>query len=116
MPCVRLYKSLYGHPESGGRWRKKFAGVIQERLGRESASFPSNFWIESSRLLVALYVDDFLLSGPTKERQKFWQVLQSKLDIEEPSPIDKVLGRKRVVKREGNSLVYLRASNFVLAN
>ena len=36
-PCVRLYKSLYGHPESGGHWARKFACVASpwEGLSRQ---------------------------------------------------------------------------------
>ena len=32
-PCVRLWKSLYGHPESGFHWHRRFCDVMEEMGG-----------------------------------------------------------------------------------
>ena len=42
-----------------------------------------------------------LLSGPEHLRAHFWTELQKYIAIEEPAPVDRCLGRKHLVKREG---------------
>ena len=100
-PCVRLHRSLYGHPESG-HWHNKFVQIVQKLGGKESSSFPSNFWFENRKLLLTLYVDDLVLSGPSSEHPKFWNEIRQFLNIEDPAPVDRVLGRRHVITRNGN--------------
>ena len=40
-----------------------------------------------------MYVDDFTLSGPAESHEKFWGILREKVQLEDPLPLDKVLGR-----------------------
>ena len=63
-PCVRLRKSLYGHPESGFHWHERFKQVMREMGGEHSELFQSSFWFAKTRQLLTLYVDDIVLSGP----------------------------------------------------
>ena len=97
-PCTRLWKSLYGHPESGGHWAHRFADVISTLGGFESKIFPSNFTIPKWGLLVTLYVDDMLVSGPQENHTKFWSELGKHLKFEEPQPVNRVLGRNHIRK------------------
>ena len=97
-PCTRLWKSLYGHPESGGHWAHRFADVISTLGGFESKIFPSNFTIPKWGLLVTLYVDDMLVSGPRENHTKFWSELGKHLKFEEPQPVNRVLGRNHIRK------------------
>eukprot|EP00439_Symbiodinium_sp_Y106_P015140 s5314_g2.t1 len=54
-------------------------------------------------LLLSLYVDDILLSGPAKNHARFWDLLQKHLEIEEPSPVDRVLGGKHLLSHDADS-------------
>ena len=64
-PCVRLLKSLYGHPLAGKLWQS----YLDERLAAMNAveleGYPSNYFVQvgSKMLLLNLYVDDLTLSG-----------------------------------------------------
>lgn len=49
--------------------------------------------MKDSGLLLTLYVDDMILSGPTKAHVSFWQKIQKFIEIEEPTPVSRVLGR-----------------------
>ena len=97
-PCTKLHKSLYGHPESGGHWGLKFKSIMDLIGGVESPLFPSNFVVERLGLLVTLYVDDIVVSGPSQNHQQFWDELSSHLHFEPPQDVSKVLGRTHLIK------------------
>ena len=106
-PCVRLYRSLYGHPESGYHWDQRFKAIMKELKAEHLADFfQSTYFIKEKQLLITLYVDDVVLSGPTKNHKWFWDELQKHIEIDPPSPVDRVLGRKHLIKRDnqGTSL------------
>ena len=42
-PCVRLWKSLYGHAESGFYWDQKFSEIMKMMGATHIDNFPSNF-------------------------------------------------------------------------
>ena len=55
---------------------------------------PSSYWFAESKLLLTVYVDDLLLSGPEANHSKFWERLQAaKIDFGEPEELDRYLGR-----------------------
>ena len=56
--------------------------------------------------MLTLYVDDIVLSGPSNGQAEFWQELQRHLELEEPGPVDRVLGRKHVIKRGDVTKMY----------
>ena len=51
-------------------------------------------WTFPNGLLLTLYVDDILLSGPSHLHEAFWKKLSGYLDIEDPTDVDRCLGRK----------------------
>ena len=102
-PCVRLQKSLYGHPESGHHWDYRFKQIMHLLGGKHVDNPQSTYWFEESGLLLSLYVDDILLSGPAKNHARFWDLLQKHLEIEEPSPVDRVLGGKHLLSHDADS-------------
>ena len=102
-PCVRLQKALYGHPESGYHWDYRFKQIMKLLGGRHVDNQQSTYWFEDQRLLLSLYVDDVLLSGPSDKHAQFWDLLQKHLEIEEPSPADRVLGRKHLLSHDADS-------------
>ena len=44
-------------------------------------------------MLLTVYVDDLMLSGPTANHDTFWQIIRKKVDMENPEPLDRFLGR-----------------------
>ena len=100
-PCVRLWKSLYGHPEAGYHWDQRFKQIMSEIGAVHCAdTFQSTYYIKESRLLLTLYVDDILLSGPEENHQDCWKMLQKHTEIEDPTPVDRVLGRRHLITRD----------------
>ena len=93
-PCCRLLKALYGHPESGAHWEQHLTRAIKATGGTEVFGHPSSFWFEGPRMLLTVYVDDLLLSGPSKNHEKIWQGLRDqKIDLDPPEVLDRFLGR-----------------------
>ena len=64
----------------------------------ESKLFPSIFILPKWGLLVTLYVDDMLVSGPQENHVKFWKELGKHLKFEEPQPVNRVLGRHHIIR------------------
>ena len=89
-----LKKSLYGHPESGGHWEKHLTKALVGLGGKPVKEHPSSYWFAESKLLLTVYVDDLLLSGPSGNHSQFWERLQAaKINIGEPEELDRYLGR-----------------------
>ena len=66
--------------------------------GKESSLYPSNFYIAKWKLWLTLYVDEMVLSGPSECHALFWAELAKHLTFEEPSPVNRVLGRSHEFK------------------
>ena len=50
------------------------------------------FWNAKLRLMLMVYVDDFKMSGPTKNLPEGWKLLRSGIDMDDPYPLDRCLG------------------------
>ena len=94
--CV-LNRALYGHPDSGGHWERHLNEAIEAEGGKAIPEHPSTFWIPGVRLLLTVYVDDLLLSGPAENHEAFWTRLQSRVDLGAPEPLDRFLGRTHTI-------------------
>ena len=113
-PCVRLIKSLYGHPESGYHWDCRFKEVMRKMGGVHMSGFQSSYWFEKSGLLLTLYVDDMILRGPSNAHNPFWDELQRHLEIEEPTKVERILGRKQeIFSDEKGSYVAMSMEEFL---
>ncbi len=53
----------------------------------------STFFFPSSKLLLTVYVDDFVLSGPESAHDPFWAELSKHVKLEEISGLGRFLGR-----------------------
>ena len=95
-PVCLLQKSLYGHPESGGHWERHFVEAVRKCGGQAVDNHPSTFWFPETKLLLTVYVDDLLLSGPEAHHASFWAKLREHVDIEDPEALDRFLGRSHV--------------------
>ena len=112
-PTCRLIKSLYGHPESGAHWEQHLTAAIRRCGGEPVDMHPSSFYMKDLKLLLTVYVDDLLLSGPAGNHEKFWRLLTDKkvgnIRVEDPEPLDRFLGRKHVtLKSESTAALCLR--------
>ena len=109
-----LRKALYGHPEFGYRRDARFRERMDTMGGKLDNDHQSNYIFENG-LLLTLYVDDVLLSGPESLHSSFWAELQKRIAIEEPAPVDRCLGRKHSVKREnGVTTIAFDMEDFIL--
>ena len=56
------------------------------------SNYPSSFWIKSLSIMLMVYVDDLLCSGPAAHHQIFWARLTDKniggIKIDDPEPLD----------------------------
>ena len=70
------------------------------------AEFPSLFFCPRTKLPLAVYVDDFTLSGPIGAHEAFWEKLAKHVDVEPPQELGRVLGRQHQSSlHEGMSVV-----------
>ena len=58
----------------------------------------SSYWFPESRQLLTVYVDDLLMSGPADTQDAIWKLIRSKVDIEDPEPLDRYMGRTHIVE------------------
>ena len=98
-PVVQLILALYGHPDSGGLWEKHCEDILLSLRFRLifPGAWPSVYWHPKLRLLLAVYVDDFKMSGPVENMAKGWSLISSKIDMDPPTPVGRYLGCEHLV-------------------
>ena len=96
-PMCLLERALYGHPESGAHWERHFTAVVESLGGVKVPDHPSLFCFEDRRLLLTVYVDDLLLSGPSEHHEDFWTTLRTKVNIDSVGPLERFLGRNHIL-------------------
>ena len=62
---------------------------MKELGGIEVPGHKSTFWFPKYRQLLTVYVDDLLLSGPAELQDEVWKMIRSKVDTEDPEPLDR---------------------------
>jgi len=92
-PVCRLIRALYGHPEAGGHWEKHLALIVESIGGTVVQNHPSCFWFAELKLLLIIYVDDLLLSGPAEAHVPFWERLGKLVNLDPHEDLDRYLGR-----------------------
>ena len=97
MPNVQERKTLYGHPEAGAHWDRHLQEAISQIGGAVVPAHPSSYWVADRRLLLTVYVDDLLLSGPAEQHNTFWKEFRQLISIEDPEPLGRFLGRAHIV-------------------
>ena len=75
---------IHGHPEAGDDWfNQDFSEVLTTKMGFKSVEcFPSPWWNETTRVLIAAYVDDIIAAGPQHEVDEFWKLLQNHVKVD----------------------------------
>ena len=82
--------------ESGGHWENHLTEAVIALGGVPVPDQPSNFWFVKEKLLLTVYVDDLLLSGPAQNHDGLWKRLREKpfpIALDDPEPLDRFLGR-----------------------
>ena len=108
--CVKLRRSLYGHPKAGRWWQDHLHKHLQALGAEEVPQYPSNYlvpWIKDGKhytLLLNVYVDDLTLCGPTCCHPDFWKHLRKDVKLEDEASIDgktgtHILGRRHFVQQ-----------------
>jgi len=92
-PMVLLVRSLYGHPEAGGHWERHLEDAIAKIGGAKMEGHKSCYFFAKERLMLTVYVDDLLLSGPADAQDQLWARLRQYIDMEDPEPLNRFLGR-----------------------
>ena len=93
-PVVRLHLAVYGHPDSGGLWEQHCEKMLGE-VGFQlvfPAAWPSVFFHPALKLLLAVYVDDFKMSGSTASVKKGWELISSEIDMDSATLMGRYLG------------------------
>eukprot|EP00435_Cladocopium_sp_Y103_P071759 s497_g38.t1 len=97
-PTVRLRKALYGHPLASAFWDRHLRHVLIDKLGLVCVEgHPSVFRCPRTNLLVVVYVDDVLVSGPEKEHDQFWASLRQHVEIDEVESLNQFIGRDHIL-------------------
>ena len=89
-PVCPLMLALYGHPDAGGFWERRCEKAVSE-VGF-TPDWPSVFFHKDLKLMLVIYVDDFKLAGPRESQAKGWELLKTRIKLEEPRPIGRYLG------------------------
>ena len=91
-PVVRLVRALYGHPDSGTFWEKHCDKELK-KVGFDAIdNWPSCYWHDKYKLMLTVYVDDFKLAGPAEHLKKGWELIQQRINIDEPDEANLFLG------------------------
>ena len=102
-PCAPLVRSLYGHPLASASWQNYLARILSEEFqGYAMDQLPSCYFFP--KLQLALSVDDLTLSGPVANHTTFWTTLRKRVQLEDPAPLSKVLGRGHFQHGDGLAL------------
>ena len=88
-----LKKALYGHPESGAHWEAHLHKAVLTIGGRPVPNHPSSYWFPNEKLLLTVYVDDLMLSGPIAAHHDFWGQLAQHIFIEPYENLERFLSR-----------------------
>ena len=109
-PMVRLIKALYGHPESGAHWQRHLEDILKKGSFKAVPvpGHPSTYWMTGSKLLLTVYVDDLMLSGPAEAHDGFWAELRKQVELEDVTGLERFLGRHHELSQEkgANTVAY----------
>ena len=116
--CVRLKRSLYGHPKAGRWWQSLLDQKLRALGAVEIPQYPSNYLIpweldgKQYTLLLNVYVDDLTLCGPTCCHESFWSALRKDVKLEDEATVDGatgtlILGRRHFIQQNEKTSVCL---------
>ena len=80
------------HPDAGGFWEQHCEKALREVGFEQCPNLKSIFRHVRLNLMLVAYVDDLKLSGPKSNLGKGWQLIRSKIKMEDAAPIERYLG------------------------
>ena len=81
-----LQRALYGHLESGAIWERHLSSILEELgWGRVAAHLAIRVHKETKALL-AVYVDDLLMTAPPSHEKGLWKALEARVNFDEEPP------------------------------
>ena len=102
-PVCPLQRALYGHPESGAIWEKHLSGILEELGWERVAAHPGTWVHKETKALLAVYVDDLLMTAPPSREKELWKALEERVNFdEEPAELAKFLGAHHQLSKSGN--------------
>ena len=93
---MKLVLALYGHPDAGGFWAQHCEKALRAVGFEQCPNWKSVFRHAKLNRMLVVYVDDFKLSGPKANLAKGWQLIRSKINMEDAAPIKRYLGFEHV--------------------
>ena len=101
---VKLNRSIYGLKQASRNWHKKFTDFLKDQKFSISQADPCLFYkkIGDTQIILGLYVDDILISGPRKESDILAKVLASRFKMRNLGVLKNIVGME--VEREGSSI------------
>ena len=75
-PVCPLQRALYGHPESGAIWEKHLASILGELGWERVAAHPGTWVHKETKALLAVYVDDLLMTALPSHEKELWKALE----------------------------------------
>ena len=115
-PVCLLVKALYGHPESGSHWEAHLTAIVKSMGGEVIPEHPISFFFPKTGLLLTVYVDDFLLSGPSEAHDPFWTELSKQVEVEDIGGLDRFLGRYHdILTLDGEEVLSFNMKDYVLS-
>ena len=87
----RLVMNLYGHPRAGNGWERHAEAVCRKHGFRPVPEWPSTFWHPERKVVLVVYVDDLVASGPEAATRQCLVDLRKDLVFAKPEVIGKYL-------------------------
>ena len=101
-PVCPLQRALYGHPESGAIWEKHLAAILEDLGWLRIPAHPGTWVHDSTKALLAVYVDDLLMTAPPTHQDSLWKALEARVNFDEPpSDLAKFLGAHHQMTKNG---------------
>ena len=96
-------RALYGHPESGAIWEQHLSSILEELGWERVAAHPGTWAHKETKALLAVYVDDLLMTAPPSHEKELWKALEARVNFDqEPSELAAFLGAHHHLSKSGN--------------
>ena len=117
-PVCRLRKALYGLVRSGFDWMQYASDKLLAEGWSVCWEGEQNVYSKTygkKRMLLVVYVDDFILAGNKHQMKTVWQEIYKLFQMEEPEPLNRFLGVHHQVtiigkSKRGNNIHKIRMS------
>ena len=120
-PVCELLRSLYGHPNAGLFWERKYRSILRRAGFREMIGWECMFYHSTYQVIISVYVDDFKMAGTRKGVQQAWNSIRGpdKLILDDPTPFGAYLGCEQntstIARAEATERVVMRKGRNVTA-